>query len=131
MRYRVALAAGTLLLWGAACTHTYEVKTMAAPDAGIAALHTFRVLPVPPGRDAPSRASAYGPIVDNAIMNRALHATVGESFRGRGYTVDEWRPDFVVAVYASAYRELDVTTWDYGYPSWPRRPARRSFRPTC
>lgn len=121
MRERLmAAATGLLLLWGSACAPSYQVRTMASPDAGIGGVRTFRVLPVPPPRDRPGRDGAYDPMIDNSIMNRALRATITESFKGRGYAIDEWRPDFIVAVYASAYEELDVTVWDYGYPYWPR-----------
>jgi hypothetical protein len=123
MRDRLmAAAGGMLLMLAAACAPTYQVHTMLSPDAKLGGLHAFRVLPVPPARDRAERAGAYGPMVDNSIVNRALRATVTEGFEKRGYSVDEGRADFVVAVYASAFEALDVATWDYGYPYWPRYP---------
>ena len=120
MRRILSAALGTALAVAAlGCAGSYHVRTIAAPDAHLAALHTFRVLPAPPPRDGRDRAGAYDPMVNNSIANRALRETVTRAFEERGYAADPTSPDFVVAVYASAYEKLDVTAWDYGYPYWP------------
>jgi hypothetical protein len=117
---RLAVLGGTLALAALGCAGSYHVRTITAPEAGIAGLHAFRVLPVPPPRDGRDRAGAYDPMVNNSIANRALRERITQEFQGRGYVVDERTPDFAVAVYASARERLDVTLWDYGYPYWPR-----------
>ena len=120
---RAALSAalgGVLALAAVGCAGSYNVRTITAPEAGVASLHAFHVLPAPPPRDGRDRAGAYDPMVNNSIANRALRATITQAFQGRGYALDERGPDFAVAVYASARERLDVTMWDYGYPYWPR-----------
>lgn len=117
---RLAALGGTLALTALGCAGSYHVRTITAPEAGIAGLVTFRVLPVPAPRDGRDRASAYDPMVNNSIANRALRERVTQAFQERGYSLDERAPDFAVAVYASARERLDVTRWDYGYPYWPR-----------
>lgn len=123
MRQRLVVAAASgMLLWlSASCAPSYEVRTLASPDARITSLRSFRVLPVPSRRDGREGAGgSYDPMVNNSITNRALRETISRALMARGYVADEQRPDFAVAVYASAYEELDVTVWDYGYPFWPR-----------
>jgi uncharacterized protein DUF4136 len=113
-----AVAVAAFLVAG--CAAGLHVKTLAAPDAGVATLSTFRVLPVPPPRHGRPLTEAYDPMVNNSITNRALRETVTQGFSNRGYVVNERAPDFAVAVYASAYEKLDVTAWNYGYSFWPR-----------
>ena len=114
----IAVAGAALAVAG--CAAGLHVKTLAAPDARFATLSTFRVLPVPPRRDGRPPTEAYDPMINNSITNRALRETITQAFANRGYTVNERAPDFAVAVYASAYEKLDVTTWNYGYAFWPR-----------
>jgi hypothetical protein len=115
-----AAASGLLLMLGAACGRaTYDVHTMVAPEAALAQLHSFRLLPVPPRRDGRGPVGAYDPMVSNSITNAALRDAIATALVARGYVIDETQPDFEVAVYASAHEELDVTLWDYGYPHWP------------
>ena len=118
MRPAIIAVVGTMLAT-AGCATQYHVNTLAAPDAGIAALNTFRVLPVPLPNDGRPRSDTYDPMVNNSIANKALRETVTQAFIDRGYTVNERAPDFAVAVYATAREKLDVTTWNYGYPFWP------------
>lgn len=121
MRAALSAAAGGMLALAAlGCAPSYQVHTLVAPDAQLTSLHTFRVLPTPPPRDGRNHAGAYDPMVNNSITNRALRTTIMQAFEGRGYVADGARPDFLVAVYASAHQKLDVTAWDYGYPYWPR-----------
>ena len=119
---RSAALGGMLALAAAGCAGSYRVRTITAPEAGLAGLATFHVLPAPPPRDGRARAStgAYDPMVSNSIANRALRERITQAFQARGYALDERAPDFAVAVYASARERLDVTAWDYGYPYWPR-----------
>lgn len=102
------------------CAASYDVRTIVAPEAQFGTMHTFRVLPVPTPRDGRTSADAYDPMVNNSIANRSLRETVTRAFEDRGYANDLVAPDLLVAVYASAHEKLDVTTWDYGYPYWPR-----------
>ncbi len=107
----------------AGCGSSIDVRTMAAPDVGLTTLHTFRMLPFPARRDGRPTTGADDPMISNSIANRAIREQIVKAFQGRGYTIDETAPDFAVAFYASAREKLDVTAWDYGYPSmpsWPR-----------
>jgi Domain of unknown function (DUF4136) len=109
----------------AGCGSSIDVRTMAAPDVGLTTLHTFRMLPFPARRDGRPTTGADDPMISNSIANRAIREQIVKTFQGRGYTIDETAPDFAVAFYASAREKLDVTEWDYGYPSmppWPRYP---------
>jgi hypothetical protein len=109
----------------AGCGSSIDVRTMAAPDVGLTTLHTFRMLPFPARRDGRPTTGADDPMISNSIANRAIREQIVKAFQGRGYTIDETAPDFAVAFYASAREKLDVTEWDYGYPSiprWPRYP---------
>ena len=114
-------ACSSAVLISAGCRQSFHVRTMTAPDAGMAMFSTFRMLPVPQPRTVRGPEGAYDPMVNNSITNRALREEITAAFKGRGYVVSELSPDFEVAVYASAYDKLDVTAWDYGYPYWPRR----------
>ena len=109
----------------AGCGSSIDVRTMAAPDVGLTTLHTFRMLPFPARRDGRPTTGADDPMISNSIANRAIREQIVKTFQGSGYTIDETAPDFAVAFYASAREKLDVTEWDYGYPSmppWPRYP---------
>lgn len=103
-----------------ACGQSIEVRTMAAPGTGFAALHSFRVLPAPARRDGRPVTGADDPMINNSIANRALRDAIVRGFQGRGYSFSELSPGFEVAFYASAREKLDVTVWDYGYPFHPR-----------
>jgi hypothetical protein len=116
----VAVLSSVLLIAVAGCTPTYEVHTIAAPNVVVSRFQTFRILPVPPRRDGRASEGPYDPMVNNSITNRALRETVARAFAARGFVQDESRPDFLVAVYASACERLDVGLWDYGYPHAPR-----------
>lgn len=130
MRAMMIATAGALAVVATGCGSPLHVQTMAAPDAGIARFSAFRVLPVPPPRDGRPAAGAYDPMVNNSITNRALRETITKGFVNRGYVVNERAPDFEIAVYATARDKMDVTTWDYGYPFWPRRGWYAGVRPT-
>jgi hypothetical protein len=109
------LALASLSL-AAACGASIEVRTMAAPDASLAGMGSFRLLPSPVRRDGRPPSGDDDPMISNSIANRAIRAQITRSFQDRGYTLNELNPDFVVAFYATAHEKLDVTAWDYGYP---------------
>lgn len=119
------VAFASLAIVGVACGRSIEVRTMAAPDAGLSSLHTFRILPGPARRDGRAVTGADDPMISNSIANRAIRDRIRKAFEDGGYIVDERNPDFAVAFYATAREKLDVSTWDYGYPftpGWPRYP---------
>lgn len=117
-RSRLVACMSFAMLAGA-CSSAIEVRTMVAPDAGLTALHTFRMLPGPARRDGLAVTGADDPMISNSIANSAIRQQIAKAFESRGYTRDESRPDFAVAFYATAREKLDVTTWDYGYPFYP------------
>jgi hypothetical protein len=108
------------------CAPAIHVRTAADPDANLASLRTFRVLPTPTPRGA-APTSKMDPMLQNSIMNRELRADLAQAFDARGYSADTTSPDFAVAYYASARDKLNVTYWDYGYPFW--RPWRWAWGP--
>lgn len=112
------------------CGGGVAVRTMAAPDAGLARLHSFRILPAPIRRDGRAVDGADDPMIDNSIANRALHDRIVKAFQDRGYTFDERHADFGVAFYATSKEKLDVSLWDYGYPFLPRWPRYPNQWPT-
>lgn len=116
---RLSTLAASLVL-AAACGRSIEVQTMVAPDAGLGALHSFRMLPGPARRDGRVVTGDDDPMITNSIANRTLRERIAKAFTERGYTIDERTPDFGVAFYATAREKLDVSTWDYGYPFYPR-----------
>jgi hypothetical protein len=119
------VAFASFAIVGVACGRSIEVRTMAAPDAGLSSLHTFRILPGPARRDGRAVTGADDPMISNSIANRAIRDRIRKAFEDGGYIVDERNPDFAVAFYATAREKLDVSTWDYGYPftpGWPRYP---------
>jgi hypothetical protein len=118
-------AYASVALLAVACRSSIEVRTMAAPDAGLASLHSFRMLPGPARRDGQPVSGVDDPMISNSIANRAIREQIVKSFQARGYTLDERNADFAVAFYATAREKLDATMWDYGYPftpRWPRYP---------
>jgi hypothetical protein len=121
MRATHAIAiGGALMLAAAGCAASYQVRTLIAPEAQFVTLHTFRVLPVPPPRAERDDVDAYDPMVNNSIANRTLREAVMAAFEERGYRADPHAPDFLVAVYANAHEQFDLTAWDHGDPYWPR-----------
>lgn len=122
----IRLAAyASLALAAVACRSSIEVRTMAAPDAGLSKLHTFQMLPGPARRDGQAATGVDDPMISNSIANRAIRQQIVKAFEGRGYTRVERNADFAVAFYATAREKLDVSAWDYGYPfypGWPRYP---------
>ena len=126
--FLAAAVATAAMLATAACAPAIHVRTAADPDANLATLRTFRVLPTPTSRgSAPS--SNMDPMLQNSITNRELRADLAQAFEQRGYSADTVSPSFAVAYYTSAKDKLDVTYWDYGYPFrgprrwWARGPA--------
>ena len=119
-RLSALAAVAAVLTLAVACGRSIEVQTMAAPDAGLSALHSFRVLPGPARRDGRVATGDDDPMITNSIANRTLRERIEKAFTSRGYTIDERNADFGVAFYATAREKLDVTTWDYGYPFHPR-----------
>jgi hypothetical protein len=102
-----------------ACGPSIVVQTVSGPATDISTLQTFRMLPTPVSRDDVA-LDANDPMLVNSLTNRELRRHIVAGFIGRGYRVDEERPDFVVAFYASTRPTLDVTNWNYGYPFRPR-----------
>ena len=103
-----------------ACGPRIEVRTMAAPDAGLGALQTFRMLPPPVRRDNQPITGEDDPMINNSIANRAIRERILKAFVARGYVRNDRSPDFGVAFYATSREHLDATIWDYGYPFNPR-----------
>lgn len=114
----IALASVTLL--SLSCASRIEVRTMAAPNARLDGLRSFRILPGPTRRDGRPTTGEDDPMISNSIANRAIHERVVRAFADRGYTLDEQHADFAVAFYATAREKTDITMWDYGYPFYPR-----------
>ena len=121
MRYGgTPLALAAVLALGGGCATSYDVQTMAAPKVTLTEFRSFHIMPTPRRRDGFAPTGDYDPMVSNSITNRALRASVQSAFESRGYVDEAWRPDFVVAVYASAREKLDLTQWQYTpYPWWP------------
>ena len=105
------------VLAAAGCAPAIHVRTAADPEANLATLRTFQVLPTPTSRGA-APASKTDPMLQNSIMNRALRQDLAQAFAARGYGADTTHPDFAVAYYTSSRDKLNVTYWDYGYPFW-------------
>ena len=122
MRFRVhaLAAAGALSLGALASAQSYNVRTMAAPNATVTRFHSFHLLPTPRRLDGRHESGAYNPMVSSSIANRALRATVSGDLEALGYHDAEWMPDFVVAIYASTREQLDLDHWEYGYHQAPR-----------
>lgn len=122
MRYPAScLALAAILSLSGGCAASYDVHTMAAPKVTLTEFHSFHIMPTPRRRDGNVPSGDYDPMVNNSITNRALRASVQSAFESRGYVDEAWRPDFLVAVYASARDKLDLTQWQYNpYPWWPR-----------
>lgn len=119
------VAFASLALLTVSCRSAIDVRTMAAPDAGLSTLHTFRMLAGPARRDGRPATGADDPMISNSIANRALRTRIQKAFEDGGYALDERNPDFAVAFYATAREKLDATLWDYGYPftpGWPPYP---------
>lgn len=129
-RWAATIAVATLAMVLTGCQSSIEVRTMAAPDAKLSNLHTFRMLPGPARRDGRPATGADDPMISNSIANRAIRDQIVKAFQSRGYTVAEGTADFVIAFYATAHEELDVSLWDYGYPTYPRWPRNPSPVPT-
>lgn len=116
---RSYLAAAAISVLSGGCATSYDVHTMGAPSVALTEFRTFHLLPTPRRRDG-NVPNGDDPMVSNSITNRALRTSVQSAFENRGYVDVEWRPDFVVAVYASARTKLDLTQWQFNYSRWPR-----------
>lgn len=118
MRMTQLFAAAAVLML-AACASAVQVRTALSPAASLSGLRTFRVEPTPQPRIA-SVQSTNDPMLVNSITNRALRTDLEQGFAKLGYAVADSTPDFCVAYYASTKQQLDITSWDYGYPLRPR-----------
>jgi hypothetical protein len=88
-----------------------QVRTSVDPNADLAALHTFYVLPAP-SRNASSPLPATDPMLDNSITNKALRNDLTQSLQSRGYqAAPQESADFQVAYYAGTSTKLDTTYW--------------------
>ena len=129
-RWAASISMATLAMILSGCQSSIAVRTMVAPDAKLSNLHTFRMLPGPARRDGRPTTGADDPMISNSIANRAIRQEIVKAFQARGYTLAEGNADFVVAFYATAHEELDVSLWDYGYPTYPRWPRHPNPVPT-
>src|ERR1700676_2637645 len=85
-----------------------QVRTSVEPNADLAALHTFYVLPAPT-RSANAPLPANDPMLDNSITNRALRGDLTTALQARGYgPTSRQRADFLVAYYAGTSQKLDT-----------------------
>lgn len=119
MRSTLGLLACAAVVAAAGCGGNIEVRTMAAPDARLERLHTFRMLDAPARRDGRAVVGSDDPMVSNSIANRAIREHIVKAFEDRGYVQSLRAAEFAVAFYATARDKLDVTVWDYGYPFDP------------
>jgi hypothetical protein len=96
-----------------------QVRTSVEPNANLAGLHTFYVLPAPT-RSANAPLPANDPMLDNSITNRALCADLKTALQSRGYTpTSRQGADFLVAYYAGTSQKLDTTYWGPTFdPGW-------------
>jgi Domain of unknown function (DUF4136) len=96
-----------------------QVRTSVEPNANLAGLHTFYVLPAPT-RSASAPLPANDPMLDNSITNRALCADLKTALQSRGYTpTSRQGADFLVAYYAGTSQKLDTTYWGPTFdPGW-------------
>jgi hypothetical protein len=113
---RLAAAVTAAVFATTGCAPAVHVRTAANPEANVASLQTFRVLPTPVRRGAPASMLDIDPMRPNSSMNRGLRDDLARAFERRGYSADTANPTFAVAYYASAWDRLNVTVWDYGYP---------------
>jgi hypothetical protein len=124
---RIALLVPTAAVVAlAACASGVQVRTALSPDASLTGLRTFRVEQTPKPKIANAQSNS-DPMLVNSISNRALRSDLQQGFEKLGYAVNDSTPDFCVAYYASTNQQLDITTWNYGYPFRPRRWAGWGF----
>lgn len=124
MRSALGVFVGALTLVLSGCASSHHVRTMVAPEADVAALQAFHLLPAPQpqlGLDRPGS-------LDTSVTNQAVREMISQTLRTRGYILDDEQPDFFVAVYASRDWEFEVTAWGYGYPHWPQWDALPRYR---
>jgi hypothetical protein len=117
MTARHSVAATAVFILVLAGCASVDVRTVTNPDANLAALKTFDVMPHPTPPSATTQAGS-DPMLVNSVSSQALRSDVFKGLENRGYAVSK-TPDFVVAYYASTKEKLDVTNWDYGYPFQP------------
>jgi len=117
---RLQLRAAAFTLLAAGCAPAFDSRTAVSPEADLASMYSFAILPAPRVRPGVEQLPANHPMLVNSITNQALRRAVRLGFESRGYVVNDSAPDFVVAFYASADQKLDVMWWDYGYPWRPR-----------
>jgi hypothetical protein len=113
-----AIAAALAL---AGCSTAVNVQTIAAPDARLGHLHTFRFMEPSPRSGV--RSGANNPILVNSINTQALRADIVSALQRRGFVQSDSAPDFLVASYATTHEALDFDAWNYGYawrPRWSR-----------
>jgi uncharacterized protein DUF4136 len=119
MRIALLVPTAAVVALGA-CASGVQVRTALSPDASLTGLRTFRVEQTPKPKIATAQSNS-DPMLVNSISNRALRTDLQQGFEKLGYAVNDSTPDFCVAYYASTNQQLDITTWDYGYPFRPRR----------
>jgi Domain of unknown function (DUF4136) len=132
MRSKILLTtiAGGFALTAAACSSGVQVRTSVAPDASLAGLHSFSVLPVPERSNNAPALSANDPMLNNSITNQQLRNDLVQGFEGKGYALNASNPDFEVAYYAGTKETLDTTYWNpgphyrYGYRGYGFRSNR-------
>jgi hypothetical protein len=137
MRSKILLTTitGAFVLTAAACSSGsgVQVRTAVSPDASLAGLHTFSVLPAPERSNNAPALSASDPMLNNSIVNQQLRTDLVQGFEGKGYTLNGNNPDFQVAYYAGTKDKMDTTYWNpgpayrYGYRGFGLRSSRYAW----
>jgi hypothetical protein len=114
MRVPMPSALAAILLALTACAPAPEVQTVAAPDAGLDRLRTFRVVlasnylgDVLPGETSPAFL--------NSMTERELGKDIEAQLERHGYAANDASPDVLIEYGTAVKEELDPTDWSYNY----------------
>lgn len=133
MRVPVPGALAIVALAFTACSPANRPQTVVAPDAGLTALQTFRVVEshtflgdIQPGETEPAFV--------NSSTSRALGDQITTELERRGYVENDMSPDVLVEYGTAAREDLDPTDWNDNYlwrgPEWRGwGPARNDATP--
>jgi hypothetical protein len=114
------LGAVALALTAACSRHT--MQTTSTPTDVVGGFRTFALLTVPKPEDGVARSSCFDMMTEKSMAHRGVEHAVRFALEGRGYTVNERSPDFLVAVYGATIDTLDLTNWNFGYRPWTSWP---------